>query len=215
LEDPYENPDSSPGGATKITLSGAQGKPGADGGDKVYFMDGNLWIHNRKTFGMKFFDAGGDPVRVTFVVKGNIYFSDNVYYENSAEDGIALIAMEDESVADSGNIYFGDPAFATLDHVSGFMYAENNFHDVNLTANGNNEVTVDGNMSCGEQFIIQRTWGDNHTKLTVNYDDRLMSGTLTLPNLPIETGGTVRWEALSWREVQAERVNATVAGILK
>ena len=46
-----------------------------------------------------------EPVKVTFVVKGNIYFSDNILYQDSAQDGVAFVSIKDENVKDSGNIF--------------------------------------------------------------------------------------------------------------
>src|SRR6185436_13980857 len=123
-------------------------------------------------------------VQVTFVTKGNIYFSDNVFYQNTKQDGIAFIAMKDSAVADSGNIYFGDPQFGTLEQMHAFMYAENNFIDKNLSATGSAKVTVYGNMTAGNKVDIQRDYGKQHSKLTVNYDGRISMGDLEMPGIP-------------------------------
>jgi hypothetical protein len=188
LEDPYEpvNVDSGSTGANAypITLSGVSGEPGTDGNHKVYFIDGNLWIHNKKTFSFKIQHDEPNGVQVTFVARGNIYFSDNVFYSNTAEDGIAFIAMKDGGVADSGNIYFGDPVFGTLEAMHAFMYAENDFIDKNLSATGSATVAVYGNMTAGNQVDIQRDYGTQHSRLTVNYDGRISSGDLDMPGLP-------------------------------
>jgi hypothetical protein len=53
-----------------------------------------------------------------------------------------VIAIKDLGVRDSGNIYFGDPSFGTLERMDAFMYAENNFLDTNLSATGSARVTV-------------------------------------------------------------------------
>ncbi len=205
LEDPYENVrvDKNQNGkdAYKITLSGTMGRPGESGTDKVYYIDGNLWIHNKKTYSLKFFSQGNDPTRVTFVVKGNIYFSDNMFYMNKQKDGVAFIAITDDDVEDSGNIYFGDPVFGTLEHMDAFMYAENNFYDNNLSASGSAEVTVVGNMTAGNQVAINRDWGDQHSKLTIEFDDRISAGELDLPGLPGVNSASEGYVVVSWREV--------------
>ena len=208
LEDPYESVNTSstvaPGSGTHITLSGQDGNPGVDGSDKVYFIDGNLWIHNNKLFSFTMYNSGSTTIRATFVVKGNIYFSDNVMYQGTREDGIAFIAMKDSTVTDSGNIYFGDPSFGTLERMDSFMYAENNFCDNNLSATGSARVTVNGNMTAGNQVKINRDYGAQHSKLTVNFDDRLVSGTVTLPGLPSQSGAAATWLVRGWHEVAIE-----------
>jgi hypothetical protein len=205
LEDPYESVNTSSTvnqkNATHITLSGQDGNPGPNGSDKVYYIDGNLWVHNKKLFSFKFANSAGDPIRVTFVVKGNIYFSDNILYEDSTEDGVAFIAMEDANESDSGNIYFGDPVFGTLEQMDAYMYAQNDFYDNNLDAKGSKAVTVNGNMTAGNQVKINRDYGNQHSKLTVNFDDRISTGAITLPGLPGSDPGPGGYAVASWREV--------------
>ena len=188
LEDPYEpvrtDQGSTGADACPITLSGISGEPGPNGNQKVYYIDGNLWIHNKSIFSFKIDHKEAAGVQVTFVAKGNIYFSDNLFYDNPQVDGVAFIAMKDSAVADSGNIYFGDPVFGTLEQMHAFMYAENNFIDNNLSATGSAQVAVYGNMTAGNQVQIQRDYGDQHSKLTVNYDGRISAGSLMMPGLP-------------------------------
>lgn len=186
LEDPYEavRSDSRSDGSDPyvITLAGAPSKPGSNGNGLIYYIDGNLWIHNRNT--MSFRVQGAGNLAVTIVVRGNIYISDNIFYGDKDQDGLALIAMKDDAVQDSGNIYFGDSVFGTLEHMSAYMYAENNFHDTNLSATGSARVSVDGIMSAGNQVAINRDYGGRHSKLTVNFDSRVSAGALALPGLP-------------------------------
>jgi hypothetical protein len=207
LEDPYESVSTSttidPAHGTRITLSGLGGEPGVDGNRKIYYIDGNLWIHNRNIYSFTLFNSGSEGAQATFVVKGNIYFSDNVMYHDPQKDGIAFIAMKDAGVTDSGNIYFGDPVFGTLERMDAFMYAENNFLDTNLSATGSARVTVNGNMTAGNQVRINRDFGAQHSKLTVNYDDRLVTGVLSLPGLPSQSGAAPSWSVLSWRKIAA------------
>jgi hypothetical protein len=205
LEDPYESVNTSstvdPAHATHITLSGQDNNPGSNGSHKVYYIDGNLWIHNLNIYSFVLYNSGADQVEVTFVVKGNIYISDNILYQGVRPDGLAMIAVKDSGVTDSGNIYFGDPTFGTLERMDSFMYAENNFIDSNLSATGSARVTVNGNMTAGNEVKINRDYGTQHSKLTVNYDDRLQTGTVTLPGLPSQVGGPTAWSVVSWREV--------------
>ena len=205
LEDPYESvstsSDMSGKYATSITLSGQAGNPGVDGSDLVYYIDGNLWVHNNKIFSFKFTHQSDETARVTFVVSGNVYFSDNVFLQNLDEDGVAFIAIKDAQEADSGNIYFGDPEFGTLETMNAFMFAENNFYDYNLDAQGSAKVTVNGNMTAGNQVLIERDFGTQHSKLTVNFDDRLSTGQLVLPGLPAQSLTLSGYTILSWREI--------------
>jgi len=205
LEDPYESVNSSStlseANATPITLSGQDGNPGPNGSNAVYYIDGNLWVHNKKLYSFKFANSDGDPILVTFVVKGNIYFSDNIIYEDSDDDGVAFIAMKDENETDSGNIYFGDPVFGTLEQMDAYMYAENNFYDNNLNAAGSATVAVNGNMTAGNQVLINRDYNGQHSKLTVNFDDRISTGAISLPGLPGNELAPGGYAVASWREV--------------
>lgn len=206
LEDPYEpvNTDSSSDGSNPfpISLSGLNGEPGVDGNGKVYFIDGNLWVHNRKVYSFMIKHAQSESVQVTFVAKGNIYFSDNIFYQNTETDGIAFIAMKDDAVEDSGNIYFGDPVFGTLEQMHSFMYAEGDFIDNNLNADGSATVAVYGNMTAGNKVDIRRDWGDQHSRLTVNYDGRISMGDLDMPGLPGSGDSDTQGLTLvAWRKI--------------
>ncbi len=207
LEDPYETVNGSAtisaASSTRISLSGINGEPGPSGTNKVYYIDGNLWIHNRHIYSFALDSSPGAPARITLVVKGNIYFSDNVLYRDPDRDGVAFVALKDGAHEDSGNIYFGDPTFGTLERMDAFMYAENNFYDNNLSASGSARVTVNGNMTAGNQVRINRDFGGSHSKLTVNYDNRLVSGAVTLPGLPGFQYAGSGWALRSWREIDA------------
>lgn len=208
LEDPYEAVKSSSvvnsSSGTHITLSGQDGNPGKDGSNLVYYIDGNLWIHNKNIYSFTMWGQGGETIRATFVVKGNIYISDNIFYSDQQKDAVAFIALEDEKVADSGNIYFGDPSFGTLEHMEAFMFAENDFLDNNLSQTGSAKVTVIGNMTAGNQVKITRDWGTQHSKLTMQFDDRLATGDVSLPGLPGAGNGGRPWIVATWREIGAQ-----------
>jgi len=203
LEDPHEpvhiDPKQNGSDAYHITLTG-DGNPGPKSNEKVFFIDGNLWLHNLSSYSLKFY-TNGQYTRVTFVVKGNVYFSDNLFYQNKMKDGVAFIAMKDPNDPDSGNIYFGDPEFGTLREMHAFMYAENDFYDYNLDASGSAEVHVHGAMTAGNLVDIQRDYKGQHSRLSVNFDDRLAQGDITLPGLPPFIGGGSQLIVASWREV--------------
>lgn len=191
LEDPYQSVNTSASlnadNATPITLSGLGGAPGVSGTKKLYYIDGNLWIHNLNIYNFVIKHNEADGVQVTFVVRGNIYISDNLLLRNPVKDGIALIALKDSAVTDSGNIYFGDPEFGTLEEMDAFMYAENDFKDNNLSTSGSAVVRLNGVMSAGNKIQVNRGTGSTRTKLVVDFDPRIRDGDLVLPGLPDAT----------------------------
>jgi hypothetical protein len=214
LEDPYEpvgiDPKQDGSDPYAITVSGMDGKPGPSGNRKLYFIDGNLWLHNYKAFSFEFAHEDAAGIQVTFVAKGNIYFSDNLFYADAKRDGVAFIALQDPAVKDSGNIYWGDPRFGTLVSMSAYMYAEDDFHDHNLDAAGSTSVALMGNMTAGDQVVIERDFpaapappaagpAVNHTKLALDFDERLSTGELWLPGIPGVMLGEESFGVLSWR----------------
>ena len=207
LEDVYETINTSSrvdrSQGSHVTISGVGGEPGNNSNNMLYYIDGNLWIHNLNAYSFTLWNSTNTPIHLTFVVKGNIYISDNIFYNQANQDGLAMIAMKDPSVSDSGNVYFGDPTFGTLEYMDAFMYAENNFYDNNLSATGSARVTVHGNMTAGNQVNINRDYGPQHSKLTVNFDSRIFDQSLTLPGLPGTSNGSGAYSLVSWREVAA------------
>ncbi len=211
LEDPYEDvridPDMDGSDACEITLSGTNGDPGASGSGKVYYIDGNLWLHNRLSYSFQFTHEDDEAAVVTFVVKGNVYFSDNLFYQDATTDAVVFIAVKDEAVVDSGNIYFGDPVFGTLEQMHAYMYAENDFYDVNLDASGSARVRVFGNMTAGNHVAIERDFdtgeGVEHSQLVVEFDPRIVNKEVEPPGLPRTPGGSTGTMLVSWREVSA------------
>jgi hypothetical protein len=215
LEDPYEavgiDEDSDGSDPYHISLSSSSlpyvvgGKAYSGSGNKrIYYIDGNLWLHNYKSFSFMIESDSPQGTQIAFVVKGNIYFSDNLFYENPDKDGVAFIAMKDADVKDSGNIYFGDPEYGTLEQMHAFMYAEENFYDVNLAAEGSANVKLDGNMTAGNQVLIERDFEGEHSQLMVDFDERIQNGTLEIPGIPkSKSGGVVQYQIRSWRRVAA------------
>lgn len=190
LEDPYA---SSSHAGLGISVS-------SHADESLYFIDGNLWIHNYHAYSLVFQDADYDGTKITFVVKGNIYISDNILYEDRQDDGIVLIAMCDEDVADSGNIYFGDPEFGTLERMEAYMYAENNFFDNNLSASGSAEMDLLGTMSAGNHVSIERDYGSQHSRLSITLDRRLADGDIELPGIPDQQNEN-QYDVVAWRQV--------------
>jgi hypothetical protein len=180
IEDPYEpvgvDPDDDGTDPYMITIDAGSGTT-----RRAYYIDGNLWIHNSPSYSFMLATAAGTGVQVTFIVRGNITFSDSVRVQDGTKDAIAFIALEDPDEPDSGNIYLGDPSGGTLKELQAFLYAENDFLDVNLATDGSKDVRILGAMTAGNRVAIQRTWGAQHSKLTVDWDPRLRTGAATLP----------------------------------
>lgn len=203
LEDPYETPTADwaqdGSGAFEVSLP-------AEANKRVYYIDGNLWLHNRQTYSLKITNEGSQATQVTFVVKGNVYFSDNFYYDDPEYGGVAFIALADEEVEDSGNVYFGDPSFGTMQYAEAMIFAENNFYDNNLDASGSADVRLRGSMTAGNQVAIQRDYEKSdgsvsHTRLELNFDSRQLDGVLDLPGIPREEDEEVGFVVATWREV--------------
>lgn len=205
LEDPYETVgiDAAQDGSDPygITLSGLGAEPGPDGNRAVYYIDGNLWLHNKQSFSFAIEHNEANGIQVAFVVLGNIYFSDNLFYDDPDMDGVLFIALDDPDEPDSGNIYFGDSEFGTLEEMHAYMYAENDFLDVNMDAAGSKEVHLHGIMSAGNQVQIERDFEDAHSKLSVQFDDRVSTGVLDMPGVPLMSGADdPAFSVVFWRE---------------
>jgi len=202
----------------------------AAGNDKTYFIDGNLWIEPMGTTS-QLINSPPEGTHITIVVRGNIYFSDYLQYDNAAADGIAFIAMSDgESYTDlndnnqydagepilhddgdgvyegnmegSGNVCFGDPNGGDLGDINAFIYAENNFQDHVLSGPSGDpqHFGVNGLLSAGNQFNVNRDFSGGHAPMTINYDNRLQNGLLNLPGLP-RRNAIGSWQIYSWREL--------------
>jgi len=213
MEDPYESvsggSQTSSKYAYQVSLAGVNGEPGSNSNKMIYYVDGNLWLHNKSSYSMQMESASGDGTQLLFVVRGNIYFSDNFFYGDEDKDGVAFIAMQDDDYPDdTGNIYFGDPVFGTINKMYGYMYAENNFYDLNLDSSGSEKVEIYGNMSAGNQVVIDRDYKTSygsikHTKMTVDFDERISNGGLSIPGLPGGAGdaSASNFSVVAWRRV--------------
>jgi hypothetical protein len=91
-----------------------------------------------------------------------------------------------------------------------YLYAKNNFLDTNLSATGSAVVELYGNMTAGNQVRINRDYTTTvkgktviqHSKLLVDFDERISTGSLSMPGLPKNTGvESNEFTVLSWREV--------------
>lgn len=193
-----------------------------NGNEKVYYVDGNLYIHSPNAYSMRFKEAG---TKITIVVKGNITISDEFYYNadydedltrsgmnstvvKNAQDALCLIALNNSELLDtpgnpapSGNIYIGDRQFGTGGTIHSMLYAENNFVDNNVSSANQPFISIYGNMAAGNRIAINRT---EDTRLDVTLDRRVSNNEIYLPGLPPPMEGDARTIAAKgkvWKKV--------------
>ena len=170
---------------------------------KVYYVEGNVYLHASPTYCLKFIEPG---TRITIVAKGNITISDEFYYNadydpdlerseldstvaENPQDALCLIALKNPDCTDSGNIYIGDPAHGTGGAIHAMLYAENDFIDNNLNTANQQFISIFGNMTAGNQIDLNRSGdGGYRTRLDVTLDERIRNGTIVVPGLPAPVG---------------------------
>ena len=136
------------------------------GENRIYYVDGNVWIHSPRTYG---FLVDG---QVTVIATGDIHISDNVKYANTDSLlGLVALGRYDDSgrLIGGGNIYFGDPRFGTMYTVSALMFAANNFlYNIDSVTGGTAEpetgFTIYGNLNALNHVSIERDWYDPDSK---------------------------------------------------
>ena len=130
------------------------------GEDRVYYVDGDVWVHSQSTYG---FLVDG---KVTIVATGDIHISDNIKYADS-ESVLGLVALGNYDgsgqLVSGGNIYFGDPRYGTMYTVSGLMFAADSFlYNTDSVTGGSKEpetgFSVYGNLNALNQVSIDRDW---------------------------------------------------------
>jgi hypothetical protein len=130
------------------------------GNNRVYYIDGDVWVHSKSTFGFK---VDG---RVTIVATGNIHLCDNTEYAdaNSMLGMVALGEYDDSGeLVSGGNIYFGDPTTGTLYTCSAMMFAANNFLYNSMairtfSAEPESGFTINGSIAALNEVSIERDW---------------------------------------------------------
>lgn len=171
---------------------------------KLYYVEGNVYIHHPQVYAMRFRQPG---TRITIVAKGNITISDEFYYNasyntnlqysamnstvvNDPSDALCLIALNNPSCTNSGNIYIGDKQFGTGGSIHALLYAENDFVDNNINSVDQQFISVFGNMTAGDHVRINRQVGGGtyRTRLDVTLDERIRDGTIIVPGLPHPVG---------------------------
>lgn len=132
------------------------------GEDRVYYVEGNLWVHHTSTYG---FEVDG---KVTIVATGDIHICDNLEYADD-ESILGLVALgeydEQGSLISGGNVFFGDPRFGTMYTVSSMMFAANDFlynsdTVTHAAAEPTTGFTVNGNFAAMGMVQIERDWYD-------------------------------------------------------
>jgi hypothetical protein len=135
--------------------------PLAVGNDRIYYVDGDVWVHNKSTYG---FAVNG---KVTIVATGNIHISDNLAYANANSDMLGLVALgkynSSGQLISGGNVYFGDPVYGTLYTCSAMMFAANNFLYNSraigtFSAEPESGFTINGSLSALNEISIERDW---------------------------------------------------------
>jgi hypothetical protein len=177
----------------------------ADGNNKLYFVDGNVYLHHPQVYSMRFRNPG---TRITIVANGNITLSDEFYYNadysptltrtnmnstvvNNPSDALCLIALKNPAFPNNtGNIFIGDSQFGTGGSIHAMLYAENDFVDNNLNTADQAFISIFGNMTAGNQIRLNRTVGGGQyrTRLDVTLDERIRDGTIIVPGLPHAVG---------------------------
>ena len=137
------------------------------GNDRVYYVDGDVWIHSKSTYG---FNVTG---KVTIVATGNIHIFDNTKYAN-ADSMLGLVALgkydSSGNRISGGDIFFGDPRYGTMYTVSGMMFAANDFlYNSDAVSRQSAEpttgFTVNGCFAAMGKVQVERDW---YTKTTTS-----------------------------------------------
>jgi hypothetical protein len=131
------------------------------GNDRIYYVDGDIWVHNKTTYGFNVMDG-----KVTIVATGDIHICDNLAYADS-NSMLGLIALgkynSSGQLTSGGNIFFGDPQYGTMYTVSAMMFAAHDFlFNTNAisrqTAEPTTGFTINGNFGAMNQVSINRDW---------------------------------------------------------
>ena len=161
-------------------FSNARGEKHGDtplhaGNDRVYYVDGDVWVHHKTTYG---FMMDG---KVTIVATGNIHICDNIEYKD-ANSMLGLVALGKYDGSgqriSGGDVFFGDPVYGTMYTISAMMFAANNFlyNTAPLTgtsAEPTSGFTVTGNFCALNKVSVDRDWYDKSStekKLPARYD---------------------------------------------
>ena len=130
------------------------------GNDRVYYVDGDVWVHSHATYG---FTIDG---KVTIVAAGNIHICDNIKYKD-ADSVLGLVALgkydDSGNLISGGNIYFGDPRYGTMYCVSAMMFAGHDFlfntdPISRKSAEPTTGFTITGCFAAMNEVLVERDW---------------------------------------------------------
>jgi hypothetical protein len=130
------------------------------GDNRVYYVDGDVWVHSKPTYG---FTMDG---KITIVVTGNIHICDNILYANENSIlGLVALGKYDSSgnLISGGDIFFGDPRYGTMYVISAMMFAAHDFlYNANpvdrQSAEPTTGFTVNGSFSATDKVVVERDW---------------------------------------------------------
>jgi len=158
-DDYFLEPASVSGGGDQKDAS----TPLSMGDNRIYYVDGDVWVHNKTTYG---FLVDG---KITIIATGDIHISDNIKYADS-ESLLGLVALgkydDWGQLISGGNIYFGDPRYGTMYTVSALMFAADSFLYNTDSVTGDaveptSGFSVYGNLNALNQVSIERDWYDD------------------------------------------------------
>jgi len=138
------------------------------GNDRVYYVDGDVWVASNPTYGFKM------DGKVTIVATGDVHVCDNLEYKD-ANSLLGLVALGQYNssghLTSGGNIYFGDPVWGNMSIFSAMMFAANDFlfntdAITRRSAEPDSGFTVNGSFCAMGKVSIDRDWytkGSGHT----------------------------------------------------
>ena len=130
------------------------------GTDRVYYVDGDVWVHSKATYGFKM------DGKVTIVATGNIHICDNIEYANK-DSLLGLVAVGKYNSSgqrvSGGDIFFGDPRYGTMYTIAGLMFAANDFlfNSDTVTreaAEPTTGFTINGSYAAMGRVTVERDW---------------------------------------------------------
>ncbi len=203
LEDPYEAvlADKGRDGSNAHAVSFLPSSGGTDA-KTVFYIDGNLWIHNKAMYSTRITGPQRGNAKVTFAVRGNIYISDSVFLNDAYNDGVAFVALKDPDVSDSGNIFLGDAVDQALDEVEAYLYAEGDIRGIGVHELFSPDIHILGAVAAGGIIQIDDPRSSAHKRIRLDFDSRVDDGYLELPGIP-NTSQSLGFVTVSWREIGA------------
>ncbi|MGA2093296.1 MAG: hypothetical protein ABSH16_07830 [Sedimentisphaerales bacterium] len=138
------------------------------GNNKIYYVDGDVWVSSNPTFGFKM------DGKVTIVASGDIHICDNLQYKDSSSM-LGLVALgkynSSGNLVSGGNIYFGDAVYGNMSVFSAMMFAANNFlfntdRTTGKSAEPDSGFTINGSFSAMNDVSINRDWYTKTTGMT-------------------------------------------------